>query len=99
MQVTERDAFRTDRADEGAPIHTPGGMADRAAPEGRAADGADIAATDVSQRPSSRTEETQPEFGEGRDPASDELNELKDRHLRLAAEFDNFRKRNARERA
>ena len=54
----------------------------------------------MSAEPSSRTEDTQPVFRGGRDAKlEDDLAELKDRHLRLAAEFDNYRKRSTRERA
>jgi molecular chaperone GrpE len=75
-------------------------MADPPSDEGRSADGADIASTDMNAEPSSRTEATQPTFLGGRDSKTEsELDELKDRHLRLAAEFDNYRKRNTRERA
>lgn len=35
---------------------------------------------------------------DGDSPLQTELNELRDKHLRLVAEFDNFKKRNARER-
>ena len=81
------------------PLHTPGGMAEPAADTGPSADGADLASTDMSQRPSSREEDTQPIFGEGRAPRIErELEEMRDRHLRLAAEFDNYKKRVARER-
>jgi molecular chaperone GrpE len=70
-----------------------------AADEGRSADGADIASTDMSADPSSRAESTQPTFRGGRDAKLEaELSELRDRHLRLAAEFDNYRKRSAKER-
>ncbi|MFL5447311.1 MAG: nucleotide exchange factor GrpE, partial [Gemmatimonadales bacterium] len=49
---------------------------------------------------SSRTEDTQPRFLGGADSRLEEdLAELKDRHLRLAAEYDNYRKRSSRERA
>lgn len=41
--------------------------------------------------------ELEPEPESGPHPAVVELEELKDQHLRLAAEFDNFRKRRARE--
>jgi molecular chaperone GrpE len=75
-------------------------MADPASDEGRSADGADIASTDMSAGPSSRNETTQPTFRGGHDNKTEsELAELKDRHLRLAAEFDNYRKRSTRERA
>ncbi len=65
----------------------------------RTSDGADMASTDMSAEPSSRTETTQPRFGSGREgKLENEIAELKDRHLRLAAEFDNYRKRINRER-
>jgi molecular chaperone GrpE len=94
-------------------MHTPAGMTDPAAPSGPSADGADMASTDTSQSPSSRAEDTQPEYLGGRSGGSsvpmepdeqairrleDQLEQERDRHLRLAAEFDNFRKRAARER-
>ena len=78
-----------------ASIHTPGGMAEAAAAEGLAAEVADIASTDMAATPSSRQETTQPSFGEGRDA---ELEAGRERYLRLAAEFDNYKKRIARER-
>ena len=68
--------------------------------DGRTADAADIASTDMSAEPSSRAEDTQPLFGGNREgKLESEVAELKDRHLRLAAEFDNYRKRINRERA
>lgn len=70
------------------------------AADDREADAADIASTDMSAEPSSRAEDTQPTFRGGPDtPLQNEVAELKDRHLRLAAEFDNYRKRITRERA
>ncbi len=93
--------------------HTPGGMTDPAAPTGPSADGADMASTDMSQEPSSRDSDTQPEFrGRGSGSANlpvepdaqairrleDQLEQERDRYLRLAAEYDNYRKRAARER-
>jgi molecular chaperone GrpE len=75
-------------------------MSDTGNDGGRSADGDDMASTDMSAEPSSRTEETQPQFRGGRnDKLEGDLAELKDRHLRLAAEFDNYRKRSSRERA
>jgi len=75
-------------------------MAEPESDTGRSADGGDIASTDMSSEPSSRTEGTQPQFLGGQDTRlEDELAELKDRHLRLAAEYDNYRKRSSRERA
>jgi molecular chaperone GrpE len=101
MQVTKRTDFTDDLdREEETPIDTPGGMADPASNQGRSADGADIASTDMNAGPSSRTETTQPTFRGGReDKIESDLAELKDRHLRLAAEFDNYRKRSTRERA
>jgi len=75
-------------------------MAEPESDTGRSADGGDIASTDMSSEPSSRTENTQPRFLGGSDSRLEEdLAELKDRHLRLAAEYDNYRKRSSRERA
>jgi len=75
-------------------------MAEPESDTGRSADGGDIASTDMSSEPSSRTEGTQPQFLGGQDTRlEDELAEMKDRHLRLAAEYDNYRKRSSRERA
>jgi molecular chaperone GrpE len=75
-------------------------MTDPASETGRAADGGDIASTDMSAEPSSRADETQPVFqGRGDAKLEGDLAELKDRHLRLAAEFDNYRKRSSKERA
>ena len=89
--MTEKTDFRND-------LETESPSSD--APVDRDADAADIASTDMSAEPSSRTESTQPTFRGG--PAAkleNEVAELKDRHLRLAAEFDNYRKRTAKERA
>jgi len=73
---------------------------DAAAPsEVRVTDSADMASTDMSTEPSSRAESTQPMFRGGREEKLEsEVAELKDRHLRLAAEFDNYKKRINRER-
>jgi molecular chaperone GrpE len=78
---------------------------------GLSGDGADLASTDMSAEPSSREQDTQPIFGEGRggvlpaEPESEairrlesQLEESRDHQLRLAAEFDNYRKRVSRER-
>lgn len=74
-------------------------MAEPAAESGRSADGADLASTDTSVEPSSRDEETQPAFRGGDATREAEMQEMRDRHLRLAAEFDNYKKRVARERS
>jgi molecular chaperone GrpE len=98
--VTERTDLTNDIDSDGRPIDTPAGMADSASDEGQSSDGADIASTDMSAGPSSRAEGTQPSFRGGRDSRLEsELAELKDRHLRLAAEFDNYRRRSTKERA
>lgn len=89
-------------------VHTPAGMTDPSR-DARPDDAADVASTDMDANPSgpndpppaipevakeeSRKEEAPKEGNRS------ELDELRDRHLRLAAEFDNFRKRVARERA
>ncbi|HET8622930.1 MAG TPA: nucleotide exchange factor GrpE [Gemmatimonadales bacterium] len=89
------------------PIHTPGGMAEPAAGTGPSADGADIASTDMDANVAA-TGERAANYGAatgaaGPDAAADrlerELADAKDKHLRLAAEFDNYRKRVVRERA
>ncbi len=92
------------------PIHTPGGMAEPAAPQGRSADGADIASTDMDANPSNTApvDARYPGSASGLpvEPApeairrlEEEVSGLRDKHLRLAAEFDNYRKRVTRERA
>jgi molecular chaperone GrpE len=108
--VTEKRRFRTDyQTPERDPIHTPGGMAEPAPAEGPSEDGADLASTDMSVEPSSREEDTQAVFSPGSgvpvEPdieairrLESQLEESRDRHLRLAAEFDNYRKRVSRER-
>ena len=83
-------------------------MADPASPAGPSADAADLASTDMSVDPGSRTESAPPPSGASGLPAEppgeavrrleSQLEEARERHLRLAAEFDNFRKRVARER-
>lgn len=104
MNDTRR--FSGEYADDVERLHTPGGMS---RPEGGEADGADMASTDMSQQPSSRADDTQDEFLGGAqvpmEPESEairrlegQLAEERDRHLRLAAEYDNYRKRASRER-
>jgi molecular chaperone GrpE len=89
--VNEKTGFRSDLGTETQPSETP---------SGRSQDAADLASTDMSAEPSSRAESTQSAFrGGGDDQLESEVAELKDRHLRLAAEFDNYRKRVTRERA
>lgn len=109
--MTDKRRFSGEFADGGERIHTPGGMSDPAASTGRSADGADMASTDMSQEPSSRVDDDAPIYRGGAagvpmEPDAQairrlegQLDEERDRHLRLAAEFDNYRKRVTRERA
>jgi molecular chaperone GrpE len=108
--VTDNRRYSGEYADDVERMHTPGGMSEPAAATGRSADGADLASTDMSQEPSSREPDSQAEFGARTglpaEPAEQaarrleaQLEEARERHLRLAAEYDNFRKRAARERA
>jgi len=98
--VAKQTRFELDIDGNRRPIDTPAGMAEPEGGTGPSADGGDIASTDMSSDPSSRTEDTQPQFLGGQDSRLEEnLAELKDRHLRLAAEYDNYRKRSSRERA
>ena len=86
-------------------------MDEPAASAGPSSDAADLASTDMSAEPSSREEGTQSYFNQREtsglpaEPAEEavrrleeQLDTAKEQHLRLAAEFDNFRKRVARER-
>jgi len=98
--VAKKGGFERNIDGNRRPIDTPAGMAVPESDTGDSADGEDIASTDMSSDPSSRTDETQPQFLGGQDTRlEDDLAELKDRHLRLAAEYDNYRKRSSRERA
>ena len=110
--MTDKSRFNRDDMSRRADIHTAAGMSEPASRTGPSADAADLASTDMSAEPSSRGNDTQPVFGLGAEhsglPAerSDEairrleeqLDAAREQHLRLAAEFDNFRKRVARER-
>jgi len=106
--VADKRRFSGEFADDVERLQTPGGMAKPAARSGMSADGADLASTDMSQEPSSREEATQSDFGGGLpvEPAGEairrleeQLDEARDRHLRLAAEYENYRKRATRERS
>jgi molecular chaperone GrpE len=114
--VADKRRFSGEYADDVERLNTAGGMSDAAARSGRSSDGADLASTDTSQEPSSRSEDSQPGFrgqpggppgGSGLpvEPSAEairrleaQLDEARDRHLRLAAEYDNYRKRATRER-
>jgi molecular chaperone GrpE len=82
-------------------------MSQAAATAGPSADGADLASTDMSAEPSSRDDATQEGFaGLPVEPDTEaikrlegELADAREQHLRLAAEFDNYRKRVLRERS
>jgi molecular chaperone GrpE len=108
-QVTDKRRYSSDFETERNPIHTPGGMAEPAAESGSSADGADLASTDMSAEPGSREDDTEAVYDGGRgvpvEPETEairrleaQLEESRDRQLRLAAEFDNYRKRVSRER-
>ena len=109
--MTDKRRFSREYADDAETLHTPAGMTDSPGARGRSADGADLASTDMSQEPSSREDDTQPTFGGGAagvpmEPVEQavrrlesQLEEANDRHLRLAADYDNYRKRVGRERA
>lgn len=111
VQVTDDRRVSGKFAGRAEPVRAPGGRTDPAAPTGPSADGADMASTDSSQEPSSRADDTQPEFRGGASGVPMEpdeqavrrlegqLEEARERHLRLAAEYDNYRKRVTRERA
>jgi molecular chaperone GrpE len=100
VNVAKQTGFKNDIDGDQPPIDTPAGMVNPESESGPSADGGDIASTDMSSEPSSRTEGTQPRFLGGKDSGLEEdLADLKDRHLRLAAEYDNYRKRSSRERA
>lgn len=107
--MTDKRHSGTEYETERDPIHTPGGMAEPASPTGPSGDGADLASTDMSAEPSSRDDDTQAVFSQGAgvpvEPDAEairrlesQLDESRERQLRLAAEFDNYRKRVARER-
>ena len=107
--MADKRRFSGEFADDVEGLETPDGRSEPAARAGRSADGADLASTDMSQEPSSRAEATQSDFsGSGLpvEPATEaihrleeQLEEARDRHLRLAAEYDNYRKRATRERS
>jgi molecular chaperone GrpE len=83
--VTKQTDLRNDLDAEGAPNDTPGGMADPGGETAASGDG---------------DNSTQPKFRGGQDAQLEtDLAELKDRHLRLAAEYDNYRRRSSKERA
>ena len=104
--MSDRRRVRSDARSGASSINTPGGMSQAAATAGLSADGADLASTDMSTEPSSRDDATQETFGglpvepdsEAVKRLAGELEAMREQHLRLAAEFDNYRKRVARER-
>ena len=98
--MTRQTDLKNELDDDSGPNETPAEMTESSSETGPSAEGGDLASTDMSAEPSSRTSETQPTFRGGRDSKLErDLDELKDRHLRLAAEYDNYRKRSSRERA
>ncbi len=109
--MTDHRRFNRDTRTDSPRNRASGSTADPAAAADQARDAADLASTDMSVQPSSREEDTQADFVSGQSglPAEpreeavrrleSQLDEARERHLRLAAEFDNYRKRNAKERA
>jgi molecular chaperone GrpE len=104
--VTDSRRFSGEYADDVERRRAAGGPA---RPEDASADGADLASTDMSQDTGARADAGQAEYlgGQGlpMEPEAEairrlegQLGEERDRHLRLAAEYDNYRKRVARER-
>ena len=110
--MTDKSGFSRDDLSRRPDIHTAAGMSEPAGRAGPSADAADLASTDMSAEPSTRTDDTQPIFGIGGEHSGlpvergeeavrrleEQLDAAREQHLRLAAEFDNFRKRVARER-
>ena len=103
--MAKNPRYSSDPDTGAAPIHTPGGMAEPAS-AGPGADGADIASTDMDATPAGGP--IPADYGAATGTAGAdgsaarlerELAEARDKHLRLAAEFDNYRKRVTRERA
>ncbi len=109
--MTDRRRFSRDTRTDSEPSRGSGGTAEPAAPADPGTDAVDLASTDMSAQPSSRDQDTQADFAPGitglpAEPQAEavrrlesQLDEARERHLRLAAEFDNYRKRNAKERA
>ncbi len=85
--------------------HAPAEEADMTVEEGTAPGieesriGQEPLAEEAAAAPSAPGDEAAAEAGGGDEKLKDEIAALEDRHLRLAAEFDNFRKRTLRERA
>ncbi len=109
--MSKNPRYSSDPETGAEPIHTPAGMAEPAADP--VADGSDLASTDTDQMPSGDRPAPPADYGAATgssglpmEPDSqairrleDEVAALRDKHLRLAAEFDNYRKRVAKERA
>jgi molecular chaperone GrpE len=95
----EKPGFSRDIETGAETIHTPGGQTERPRGRGESANGADLADTDMSAEHPSRADGPHQTFDTPNPRrVDDEVADLRDRHLRLAAEFDNYRKRVARER-
>jgi len=86
LQVPQNDWFSSKAPDQSGPAPTPPGEPDSGAAQERER-AAGVAGVPVEPAP------------EAIRRLESEVSELRDRHLRLAAEFDNYRKRIARERA
>jgi molecular chaperone GrpE len=101
--VPKNPRYSSDPETGAQPIHTPAGMAEPAAEP--VADASDIASTDSDQAPSGDRPPPAADYGaatRGPDQATQlqaQVADLRDKHLRLAAEFDNYRKRVTKERS
>jgi molecular chaperone GrpE len=99
--VTENRRVSGEYTDDVDRTRGPGGRSDPAASTGPSADAADMASTDPELRggaPGSANLPMEPEAQAVR-RLEDQLEQERERYLRLAAEYDNYRKRIARERA
>lgn len=92
--VARKKKKETDERPESPPAADLAGDDETAGPD--AVDGPEAAETDAGADEATGDELTTEEVIAA---LTDEVRELEDRHLRLAAEYDNFRKRTARERA
>jgi molecular chaperone GrpE len=99
--VTDNRRVSGEYTDDVDRTQTPGGMTDPAAPTGPSADSADMASTQAEFReraPDSANLPMEPDAQAIR-RLEEQLEQERERYLRLAAEYDNYRKRVARERA
>jgi molecular chaperone GrpE len=99
--VTDNRRVSGEYTDDVDRTHTPGGMTDPAAPTGPSADGADMASTQAELRGRAADSPNLPMEPDAQAirRLEEQLEQERERYLRLAAEYDNYRKRISRERA